>query len=86
MNGCSGRRKTWRGMLQKKRKRGLGNKRRERSKGKAIPYIEDSEDVVTPINSAGRVGFKVKANTRKESKGNIQVVRPVHLPEDVKYG
>ena len=40
---------------------------------KVIPYIEASECVITPFNSAGRVDFKVKANTCTESEGSIQV-------------
>ena len=40
--------------------------------------------MITPINSAGRVYFKVKANTRKESKGNIQVVRRPMKPVERK--
>ena len=38
---------------------------RQRKKGeereKAIPYIEDSECVATPIHSAGRLDFTVEA-------------------------
>ena len=40
---------------------------------KAITSIEASECVVTPINSAKTVDFKVKANTCNEGEGSIQV-------------
>ena len=39
----------------------------------AITSIEASEYVVTPINSARTVDFKVKANTCNEGEGSIQV-------------
>ena len=48
----------WRGRLQKEERE------------KAIPYIEDSECVVTPINSEIRVNFDVMVNT---CEGSIQV-------------
>ena len=41
--------------------------------GKAITSIEASECVVTPINSARTVDFKVNANTCNECLGSIQV-------------
>ena len=40
---------------------------------KDITSIEASECVVTPINSATTVDFKVKANTCNEGEGSIQV-------------
>ena len=40
---------------------------------KAITSIEASECVVTPVNSARTVDFKVKANTCNEGEGSIQV-------------
>ena len=40
---------------------------------KAVTGIEASECVVTPINSARTVDFKVKANTYNEGEGSIQV-------------
>ena len=40
---------------------------------KVIPYMEASECVVTPFNSAGRVDFNVNTNACTESEGSTQV-------------
>ena len=40
---------------------------------KVIPYIEASECVVTPFNSAGRGDFNVKTNACTESEGSTKV-------------
>ena len=49
------------------------NKTKGMYQEKDITSIEASECVVTPINSARTVDFKVKANTCNEGEGSIQV-------------
>ena len=48
----------------------MARKAAKEERDKAIPYIEDSECVVTPINSEIRVNFDVMVNT---CEGSIQV-------------
>ena len=51
-------------------KEDVARKAAKEEREKAIPYIEDSECVVTPINSEIRVNFDVMVNT---CEGSIQV-------------
>ena len=51
-------------------KEDVARKAAKEEREKAIPYIEDSECVVTPINSEIRVNFDVMVNT---CEGNVQV-------------
>ena len=57
----------------KEEKERLRQQKKGEEREKAIPYIEYSKCVVTPINSARRDDFKIKANTCKEREGSTQV-------------